>query len=91
MKSIFMLIKDSGILIFCIFGYVAFYAIAGYFIFKATMEGYTYFSTPAQGCYSMFILLTTANFPDVMLPAYNANRWYCLYFISFLIIGLYFL
>ena len=39
----------------------------------------------------MFILLTTANFPNVMLPAYNANRWACLYFISFLTFGLFFL
>lgn len=39
----------------------------------------------------MFILLTTANFPNVMLPAYNTNRWACLYFIFFLMMGLYFL
>lgn len=39
----------------------------------------------------MLILLTTANFPDVMLPAYNAHRVYSLYFIGYLIIGLYFL
>lgn len=39
----------------------------------------------------MFICLTTSNFPDVMLPAYNANRWYVLYFISYLTLGLYFL
>ena len=41
--------------------------------------------------YRMLILLTTANFPDIMLPAYDKNFWNCLIFISFLIIGLYFL
>ena len=33
----------------------------------------------------------TANFPDVMLPAYNANRLSCLFFIFYLIFGLYFI
>ena len=37
----------------------------------------------------MIILLTTANFPDVMLPAYDVNFWNCLYFVLYLILGLY--
>lgn len=37
------------------------------------------------------ILLTTANFPDVMLPAYTVNKAYCLFFIFYLVFGLYFL
>ena len=39
----------------------------------------------------MLILMTTANFPDIMLPSYRESYWYILYFGSFLIIGLYFL
>lgn len=39
----------------------------------------------------MLILMTTANFPDIMLPAYSKNYWYCMYFVSYLIIGLYFM
>jgi two pore calcium channel protein len=39
----------------------------------------------------MVILLTTANFPDVMLPSYNMNRAACIFFIFFLLFGLYFL
>ena len=37
----------------------------------------------------MFILLTTANFPDIMLPAYDVNFWSSMYFILYLIMGLY--
>ena len=55
------------------------------------MEGFIYFRTPSMGLYNMFICLTTANFPDVMLPAYNENRFYCLFFIGYLMFGLYFL
>ena len=35
--------------------------------------------------------MTTANFPDVMLPAYNASRLNSLYYIAYLMLGLYFL
>lgn len=91
MKSILVLIKDSSIVLFSIFAYVMFFAFAGYFIFKTDLEGYIYFITPAESFYQMFILLTTANFPDVMLPAYYSNRLYSLYFVGYLVIGLYFL
>ena len=39
----------------------------------------------------MLTLLTTANFPDVMLPAYQANYFSMLFFVTYLLLGLYFL
>lgn len=39
----------------------------------------------------MVIALTTANFPDVLLPAYRDNYWTMLFFIVYMLIGLYFL
>lgn len=39
--------------------------------------------------YSMTILLTTANFPDVMMDSYSAANWTALYFIIYLLIALY--
>ena len=35
--------------------------------------------------------MTTANFPDVMLPAYNVNFFYSFYFVIYLCFGLYLL
>lgn len=86
-----LLLKDSAVIIFSTLCFVGFFAFTGYFMFKQTMEGFIYFSTPLAGLYHMFILLTTANFPNVMLPAYNENRFYCAFFIGYLVIGLYFL
>lgn len=91
MKSILLDIKDSLVVLICIFSYVTFFGIAGYFIFRSDFEGYAIFISPGESLYSMMILLTTANFPDVMLPAYNADRINVLFFLAYLIVGLYFL
>jgi hypothetical protein len=85
------LIYDSSLLILTIFLYVAFYSFTGFFVFKNTFEGYTFFQTPAIALYEMFICLTTSNFPNVMLPAYYANRWYSLFWVFYMCFGMYFL
>ncbi|RHY25861.1 hypothetical protein DYB32_008041 [Aphanomyces invadans] len=42
-------------------------------------------------CWHFYVLLTTSNFPDIMMPAYNANRATCLFFMLFICFGLFFL
>ncbi len=49
-----------------------------------------YFGTLGGSLNQMFILLTTANYPDIMMPAYNCSAWSAIFFIIFLVIGLYF-
>lgn len=36
-------------------------------------------------------MLTTSNFPDIMLPAYQQSRLNCVFFIVFLLISLFFM
>uniref|UniRef100_A0A8C3VE52 Voltage-dependent calcium channel protein TPC1 n=1 Tax=Catharus ustulatus TaxID=91951 RepID=A0A8C3VE52_CATUS len=40
---------------------------------------------------NLFVLLTTSNFPDVMMPSYARNPWSCVFFIVYLSIELYFI
>jgi len=70
---------------------VTFYAWIGVIMFKDTTEGSMCFPTLVEGMWTLYIMITTANYPDVMMPAYNQNSIMAIYFISFMIISYYFL
>ena len=83
--------KDTLVILTTIMVYILLYASLSYYLFRNTFEGIALLTDIDASYYQLLILLTTANFPDVMLPAYNVSFWNSLFFISYLIIGLYFL
>ena len=40
--------------------------------------------------WSLFICLTTANFPDIMMPIYDHGRVFAFFFCIYLVLGLFF-
>jgi len=71
---------------------ILFFAWIGLIIFGgAGEEGKTFFHSWELAITSLYILFTTANCPDVFLPAYEQHRMAFLFFCSFIIITIYLL
>lgn len=61
-----------------------------YVFFEDTQQGKTMFTSYGTTLYQMFVLFTTSNNPDVWIPAYKDSRWYCLFFVLYVLLGVYF-
>jgi two pore calcium channel protein len=59
--------------------------------FYGTPEAKQHFPNLIDGMWTLWIAVTTANYPDVMMPAYNRNRLAALYFVVFMAITFFFL
>ncbi|XP_059474256.1 two pore calcium channel protein 1-like [Neocloeon triangulifer] len=69
---------------------VALYSLLAFFLFGLDPDD-PYFRSLPDAFVNLFVLLTTANFPDVMMPAYARSRWNSIFFVSYLSIVLYLL
>jgi len=54
-------------------------------------EGDLYFPNLREGMWNLLVLMSTANYPDVALPAYWRSRWSMLFFIAYLLIAMFFM
>jgi Ion transport protein len=70
---------------------VSFYAWFGVVLFYGTEQGYENFPNLVEGIWTLWICITTANYPDVMMPSYNDNRLSGIFFVSFMIISFFYL
>ena len=53
----------------------------------AQINNGTYFETIEESMWNFLVLTTTANNPDVMIPAYQLNRLYFIIFIAYIWLG----
>ncbi|XP_036389111.1 two pore segment channel 3 [Megalops cyprinoides] len=54
-----------------------------------TNEGRQYFTDYLEIVFELYVLVTTANSPDVMMPAYNASFVFAVFFIVYILINTY--
>lgn len=54
-----------------------------------TTDGAPYFTNFLQIVFDLYVLVTTANSPDVMMPAYNSSSFFSVFFIVFILVNTY--
>ncbi|XP_067115529.1 two pore segment channel 3 [Osmerus mordax] len=54
-----------------------------------TIEGSSYFTNYLEIVFDLYVLVTTANSPDVMMPAYNSHVLFAVFFILYILINTY--
>ena len=87
----FMQVLGASVPIFAIImAYFVIYIIVG-FIFFANSQASDSFITINEATYTVFILFTVSNYPDVQTPFFEENRLSLLYFWTFLLIGIFLL
>ncbi|XP_047676332.1 two pore segment channel 3 isoform X3 [Tachysurus fulvidraco] len=54
-----------------------------------TIDGSPYFTNYLEIFFDLYVLVTTANSPDIMMPAYNYSSFFAIFFILYIIINTY--
>lgn len=92
-KRMFLVIWDSMPIMIIIFSYIMFFSLLGYTLFDNPEydDDAGYFTGIHESLFSVYVLFTTSNFPDIIFPFWAVNNWTALYFIIFLLVGLYML
>ena len=70
--------------------FIFYFACIGKYIFAGTLQGVQYMNDLGDSAFNMMVLMTTSNYPDVMLPAYQQSRRYFFFFGTYLLLGLFF-
>jgi len=87
----FLKVVVSSVPVFIIIlSFFIMYIIIGFIFFSDNKYSYD-FDTIIDSSYTVFVLFTVSNFPDVELPYFSKSRWSTFYFISFLLIGIFLL
>ena len=67
--SLFSDLWDSLAILITIFTYILVFVLTVYYFYRPTFEGITNFGSIRDAYRNMTILFTTANYPDIFLPA----------------------
>lgn len=84
LRSAFRMVEVIVIIIYL----VVLFAIVGFTLWSGNASDPS-FKTFFDAFLNLFVCLTTANFPDIMLPAYRLNPLNSIFFIIFLSLGIY--
>jgi two pore calcium channel protein 3 len=88
-KGIFAAFMDNMLIILSIMVYIVLFSGVAYSLYRSEMQGLMVFTDLYSTTIAMYTMVTTANYPDVFLPAYFSNWSNALFFLTFLTLCLY--
>ncbi|KFQ94169.1 Two pore calcium channel protein 2, partial [Nipponia nippon] len=93
LKSINSTLPEMASVVLLLAVHLSLFTMFAMLLFARTKDGQqdkewvVYFRNLPESLTSLLVLLTTANNPDVMIPAYSKNRAYSIFFILFTVLG----
>ncbi|CAM9492019.1 unnamed protein product [Bubo scandiacus] len=93
LKSINSTLPEMASVVLLLAVHLSLFTMFAMLLFARTKDGQQdkewagYFRNLPESLTSLLVLLTTANNPDVMIPAYSKNRAYSIFFILFTVLG----
>ena len=84
-------IKDSFVTLIFIFACVFYASLFAAFVFYSTFQGVAYSSTLGDSYWNFIIMMTTENYPDIMLTAYYDSTISSIFFLAFIILIVFYL
>jgi len=92
-KRISVVVMDSIGIMVIIISYILFFSLFGFALFNDSqfIDPAGYFLTIPHTIFSVYVLFTTSNFPDILFPYWKVNNLSGIFFIGFLLMGLYML
>ncbi|XP_045118036.1 two pore calcium channel protein 1-like isoform X1 [Portunus trituberculatus] len=83
-------LPDVVNVLFLFFFSLAIFALMAYKLFGGRdlkwVDGRPYFDSYWDSIFDLYVLVTTANNPDVMMPAFDISTYYVIFFVVFLVI-----
>ena len=89
-RNIRRTLPEVASVLFLFLSNTALFSLMAFKLFGPPREiGGAFFDGYAESAWSMYVLVTTANHPNVMMPALRASRWCALFFVAYLVVNLY--
>jgi hypothetical protein len=92
-KRIFLVVWDALAIAVIIVAYLVAASLLGFTLFSNSKykDYYSSFRDFPSSMFNVYVLFTTSNFPDLLFPFWKVSGFTVIYFIAFLLIGLYML
>eukprot|EP00051_Salpingoeca_urceolata_P007136 m.94806 g.94806 ORF g.94806 m.94806 type:complete len:841 (+) comp15131_c0_seq1:300-2822(+) len=87
-RAIFQTLVSVLDVIVLFFFYVGVFAVIGVYLYSEDPDNW-FFANLGEAYAQLFVLMTTCNYPNVMMPAYAKSSWNFFFFFVFLALGLY--